>query len=243
MSFSDPSGHIAICFQGGENSSGKENHKGGTPAIHTMCQESLTQAGYDEKLHGQIHYFSYNGSNEKQNAINLILGRERGEPAILIGHSWGGAAVLEIAADLNAYGESLRAQPMANLDYAAMTTIDALITIDPEPFGREDTPTAASGNVRFSINIAPKDGWTYRKFGQSYLSGTDSPVNDQNGLNHIEGALNVNLEYVYSALASKHERMDHDTIVNLTAHNDGQPTEINPVTRSMVGYGVRQGLR
>ena len=236
----DPSGNIAICIRGGPNTPNKGENDESTPAIHTLCSEALMQAGYDKNLHGAIHYFHNNGEKAKQEIIDLILNRDAGEPAILIGHSWGGAAALEIAAALEEYGASLKAQPLANMELAAKTNIDFLMTIDAENDGRKATPTSIGSNIDIAVNVAAMNGWEHSTMG---FDGNDYPGNLQNGINVIQGALNVDVEYAYSAYADNTVRMDHDTIVNVNALFDGAPTELNSHTLWYATFGIGIALR
>ena len=233
LKYTDPSGHIAVCFRGGVNTPDKA--EGETTAIENLCLAALSQAGYDPAIHGEIKYFDYNGLSAQHEAMQAILGRKAGEPAIVIGHSWGGAAALRLANDLNQYRYDLSRQPLVNQELVNNTFIDALITIDPERFGRRNTPREIPDNVRFAANIAPKDGWEFsRGLGQG---GRDSLINAQNGTNRIRGALNVDIEHVTS-LQTGEVRMNHDTIVNLTANTARDPV-INPVTQQIMSTVIR----
>ncbi|MCB9139742.1 MAG: alpha/beta fold hydrolase [Caldilineaceae bacterium] len=238
LKYTDPSGHIAVCFRGGVNTPDKA--EGETTAIENLCLAALSQAGYDPAIHGEIKYFDYNGLSAQHEAMQAILGRKAGEPAVIIGHSWGGAAALRLANDLNQYRYDLSRQPLVNQELVNNTFIDALITIDPERFGRRNTPREIPDNVRFAANIAPKDGWDYQR--APGLGGRDWLWNAQNGTNRIRGAFNVNLVDVYSNVLNRMMRSDHDTIVNLTAHESNMPQEVNPVTTQIAANTIRMSL-
>ena len=238
LKYTDPSGHIAVCFRGGVNTPDKA--EGETTAIENLCLAALSQAGYDPAIHGEIKYFDYNGLSAQHEAMQAILGRKAGEPAIVIGHSWGGAAALRIANDLNQYRYDLSRQPLVNQELVSNTFLDALITIDPERFGRRNTPREIPDNVRFAANIAPKDDWEYQR--APGLGGRDWLWNAQNGTNRIRGAFNVNLVDVYSNVLNRMMRSDHDTIVNLTAHESNMPQEVNPVTTQIAANTIRMSL-
>ncbi len=232
LTYSDPSGHVAVCFRGSPNSS-----KNGEDAVgvHELCNQALDEAGYDQKVHGAIHYFDYNGSGRIQDAINAILSRAEGEPAILIGHSWGGAGALTVAAELEAFQGHLSNAPLANMELAARANIDLLITIDPVLTFR-DAPDEVPSNVDKAMNIAAKDGWPG-------LFGNDDH-NVQNGVNEIDGALNIDLENVPSA-AHGTVRMDHHNITNLAASNDERKghMETNPVARYYMKRAILATIR
>jgi RHS repeat-associated protein len=231
LKYTDPSGHVAVCFHGGPNTGGKGEGEAVSP-IHEICNAALDAAGYDQTR--LIAW--YNGGLSKWEAIDLILANPD-EPTILIGHSWGGAAALEVASMLNDMSVG----------------VDLLITIDPEPFGRRAMPTAVPDNVKQAVNIAPKDGWRRSvtdnswlarnsrnrwwalPMGRALLGGKDHSLNAQNGVNNIEGALNVDLEYVEGV------RMDHDSIVDLNYGRDST-IRTNPVVESLMTDAIRSIL-
>jgi pimeloyl-ACP methyl ester carboxylesterase len=167
LKYTDPSGHVAVCFQGGPQAN---NNKELDSSFYNFCTQSLLEAGYDEDQHGPILYYIYNGSAAKRDAINAILNRGANEPAIVIGYSYGGAAALEVAKELSTY--VLYPSPLANEDIPK-AYIDLLITIDPERIVRS-APRAVYDNVRLAINIAPVDGWKY-EIGP-FQGGNDSPI-------------------------------------------------------------------
>ena len=152
--------------------------------------------------------------------MSAILNRDPSEPAIVIGHSWGGAAALRLADSLH----DVVTDPPSAYYGSENGNINLLLTIDPERFGRTGTPATVPDNVESAVNIAPKDGWPHKTLGMPFLSGPDSLINAQNGTNKIQGALNIDIEWVQSV------RMDHYTIVDINAHRDLSPT-VNPRTR------------
>jgi pimeloyl-ACP methyl ester carboxylesterase len=231
LKYTDPSGHVAVCFQGGPQAN---NNKELDSSFYNFCTQSLLEAGYDEDQHGPILYYIYNGSAAKRDAINAILNRGANEPAIVIGYSYGGAAALEVAKELSTY--VLYPSPLANEDIPK-AYIDLLITIDPERIVRS-APRAVYDNVRLAINIAPVDGWKY-EIGP-FQGGNDSPINAQNGTNYVEGALNINIEEVYSSHQQSVVRMDHNTILNLGKHVG--VTELNPRTLGFSTAAINMSL-
>jgi hypothetical protein len=128
-------------------------------------------------------------------------------------------------------------QPLVNVESVGKTVLDLLITIDPERIGRS-APRAVYDNVRLAVNIAPVDGWRY-EVGPTQ-GGIDSPINAQNGTNYIEGALNINIEEVYSSHQQSVVRMDHNTILNLGKHVG--VTELNPRTLGFSTAAINMSL-
>ena len=235
LKYTDPTGHVAVCFRGAPNSSKDDS---APDIVHQLCQQALEDAGYDETVHGEILYFHYNNLKHIRQAFEAIMARPAGEPAIVMGHSWGGAASLRLTHALKYYGDYLRAQTLVNEELAANTQIDLLITIDPERFGRLYTPKRVPDNVDFAMNIAPKDGWNFSSYpGQGGKdNGLHGLINAQHVTNKIQGALYIDVESVTTAQTGE-VRMNHDTIVNLTAHT-GEPPVINPVTQQYMTMSI-----
>ncbi len=232
LRFIDPSGHVAVCFRGAPNLPGKDkNVKHSAQAILDMCTQALTSAGWNEEQHGEILLYHYNGEFARFDAREAILSRPVGEPAIVIGHSWGGAAAMELVHDLgrnSGYWDHKYREGASN--------IDLLITIDTEWFVRANADNTIPENVEKAVNIAPVDGWE--------PGGEDGIFNAQNGTNEFAGALNIDLEFVTNPETGRLVRMDHDTIVNLNADIRGKnpPYLLNPVTSQIMSLYVNETL-
>jgi hypothetical protein len=67
-----------------------------------------------------------------------------------------------------------------------------------------------------------------------------SIINAQNGTNYVEGALNINIEEVYSSHQQSVVRMDHNTILNLGKHVG--VTELNPRTLGFSTAAINMSL-
>jgi RHS repeat-associated protein len=235
VKYTDPTGHIAVCFRGAPNSN-KEEDPGNV--FFQLCRQGLAAGGYDESVHGKIMEFDFNRVEDMQTAFQAILRRNRDEPVIVIGHSWGGAAALRLAKEFESYQQSILANPLVNTEMIDRATIDLLVTIDPERFGRWNTPDSVPHHsVRRAYNITPKDGWAENYGAPLSLDGFDWPWNFQNGTNNIEGALNVELAQVQGV------EMNHSSIVDLNYRRaNGDQPKVNPITRSLIAVGVCMAL-
>ena len=201
----DPSGHIAICFNGGPKNTGayQEEEK----AEHTVCEEALTQAGFDpeNEKHGSIHRLQ-NGKEAIDEAVRLILEAEKnGEMIMLFGYSWGGAAALKTAQIVGRVeaGPVYSGAPIVPKTKDS-TPIDMLILVDPEIHGRAaastglpklfgydrplPTPWYIPRNVRYSTILhadapTPYMGWSGLQDGTRILQpDTESTWKSVNGL-------------------------------------------------------------
>ena len=129
LKFSDPSGHIAVCFQGGHSNTEIEAPIAGSGFL-SMCQDSLSSAGYDEEKHGQILYLT-NGVPAIEYAYEQIIEAKSlnsNEPVIIAGYSWGGSAALDLA-DMLGHKKG----PFGlDFDSRDAVSVDLLYLIDPE---------------------------------------------------------------------------------------------------------------
>jgi RHS repeat-associated protein len=103
LRFIDPSGHIAFCFQGGPNP--EINTKDGN--FVSICTEMLLAGGYNEEQLGEIVPALNGDLSLNGNALigwlyedyfeKAVAASERGEPIIIIGHSYGGEDAMTLA--------------------------------------------------------------------------------------------------------------------------------------------------
>jgi RHS repeat-associated protein len=212
LKYIDPSGHIAICFQGGFNTSteGATDNEITAGALQ-MCTETLGQAGYDQAAHGAIHYLN-NGVNAIEFAYNEILKAKAtnpAEPILITGYSWGGAAALDLAHQLSGAVPT----PWGSVQIADPIPVNLLFLIDPEEDFRGSAPwlgVPASGACHQSsgdgcpiapIETSPNTRWTQLNVPSNVMSAYNIWATQesspewlpQNGMNHIEGALNIGL--------------------------------------------------
>ncbi len=179
----DPSGQIAICFDGGHVSVKWSSHvaSGRTGSnFLNVCMNGLRQGGYAGEILTLENLVWSRGT-----AITAIERAERNnEPIIIVGYSWGGAAALEVMADLSKYYEeySTTYPPYPALcmidvgsgDYVDMYVeeqlkrglgggvhtftytsidIDLLFLIDPELDFRPAAPNRIYDNVKYSVVV------------------------------------------------------------------------------------------
>ncbi|MEM7801864.1 MAG: RHS repeat-associated core domain-containing protein, partial [Chloroflexota bacterium] len=159
LNYTDPSGHIAICFNGGPAENFHTEDDGNTANgnfFNETCRNALIDAGYIQfddngneiTPYGDVHILR-NGTKGIDYAMFLIqemVASGSLEPIIVIGHSWGGAAGLVLADRLD----------QVNIP------VDLLFLIDPEINGRKDVPRSPNteygrraiyGNGRVSDNV------------------------------------------------------------------------------------------
>ena len=146
LKFSDPSGHIGVCFTGAPMISGEVEVA--TDNLMRMCEGM-----FNDGMFGAASTWGRyrNTLSDLWKAFGLIQeelakakAENRQEPVILIGYSWGGAAAMELARMLNEFPVLFGGEPVR---------VDALVTIDPVTFGRKSFSfgwytTAISPNVK-----------------------------------------------------------------------------------------------
>ncbi|MCL4872263.1 MAG: RHS repeat-associated core domain-containing protein [Anaerolineae bacterium] len=188
----DPSGHLGICFQQGQNNSETDT------ALSQMCEELAGKGvfGPNRNLF-KVFESSPEGAKAALEWLNEILAQDQyaNEEVFLFGFSYGGAAAIEFAWLLNDRGgKSYMGVDVPNRH------VSGLITVDPVSSYREITgwliysPYSSSGstdgayavpnNVNFALNLYATDdilpiGCAVR------LNAPDC------GKQNIDGALNV----------------------------------------------------
>ena len=165
LKFVDPSGHIAVCFRGGPQGYGaSESIEPGTE-FRDACEQTLLDSGYDPAIHGDI-LKRVNSREEQENVIAAILEQERRyptRPVILIGHSWGGPAALNVAASLSYEAAMIHDDGRLSEQTA---TIDLLFLIDAER-GLRWSPRSIPSNVKTAVNVSSQNRV------ESFLSSID----------------------------------------------------------------------
>ena len=224
LKYTDPSGHIAVCFQGGPDSWFKSEDE----VTNSVCSSGLEAAGYE----GEYKYYVSNGHWEQQwarqaikNALAQAEAENRFEPVILIGHSWGGSAVRELANLLNEDG----------------ITVDAAIVIEYVPRQAQSGIPDFPDNINSLYNIYAVDGWSRNTGGGlPQQNGGSGEWNMQNGVNEVPGA-KWNVPMLAVDVEGSTYRMDHQRVINATA-GDSRPgvrDTANPVTISLIGLMLR----
>ncbi|MEM9773651.1 MAG: RHS repeat-associated core domain-containing protein [Chloroflexota bacterium] len=134
----DPSGNIAICFEGGINNNNNPITEWDTPEDYTLngishwCGLGLESGGYDTNIHGKIYYLR-NGDSSVASAQHLVeeeLRKNPNQPVIIMGYSWGGAAAVDLTQKFH---------PISlpwNGFYQEAIEVDLLFLVEPEFEGR-----------------------------------------------------------------------------------------------------------
>jgi RHS repeat-associated protein len=235
--FSDPSGHIAICFQGGTGAE-VDNES----AAIQMCTESLNAGGYVPANHGAIFYAAANSSKDYDNAYwAAVEASKNGEPILIAGYSWGGPPAISLAQQLNEGFKGTIIRNDGGHQYALDITInknisvDLLVTIDSVGFMRFAASTGLNSpstqesipqNVRSSINIyAAAAEWA---------EGTHA-----NGTNHLEGAQNTAVDDAthYTILDLNDERHPWSLF-----GGDEPGVELNLITVSLFADAIQAAI-
>jgi RHS repeat-associated protein len=232
MKYTDPSGHIAVCFRGGFAEQGVSSSSGGTSDFWDACEQTLLQAGYDPAKHGAILRLKNTQAHINQ-AVMAILAQEQADsslPVILVGHSWGGAAALETAylLDPSSYPTSVDPAVLA----AGTATVDLLFLIDAE-LGARMMKGNIPGNVETAVNL----------YAQTIFP--DQWWNLQNGVDYFEGAHNIPAPVLVNFgrggwFNSGWDRVGHNNIATMRI---GDEVVIpNPVTFNLVADYTVQTL-
>jgi pimeloyl-ACP methyl ester carboxylesterase len=167
LKYNDPTGHIAICFHGGP-----QNDQGVAldASFSQLCSEGLREGGYDPKTHGTIIALK-NSDDDIDFALRQILAAQAAnpyEPVILVGHSWGGAAAMDLAQRLNdAHQLSPEKYPGVEIPNGPVE-VDLLFLLDPENdlrtvgrlypgSGSVNSPDSLTSNVRIAVNVFAED--------------------------------------------------------------------------------------
>ncbi len=92
-----------------------------------------------------------------------------------------------------------------------------------------NSPDTISPNVRHAVNIYAEDGaWECGGCGPSAIPwGIDGPLNPQNGVNHLDRALNIGLATTLSQAP-----VDHHSIVHVGS-------QLTPETRRIAAWALR----
>ncbi|MCP4356834.1 MAG: alpha/beta fold hydrolase, partial [Chloroflexi bacterium] len=162
----DPSGHEGFCFQG----SPKSETFGPDSPIYKLCQTLAENGllGRDIETRQASGYRRFNNDEAgKADAITKIKD-STSDRTVVIGYSWGGAAALEVAHQLDQEG----------------VHIDDLILIDPVVDGIDYKPTNTIKGAAFLIGGIPgfllqcdiKLGNDVRRLGRRMDSSTPSSV-------------------------------------------------------------------
>ena len=243
LKYTDPSGHIAICFKGGPANS--YNGDATSEAFYQLCTQALTDAGYDERFHGVIQYFG-NGNTQitaAELAVRTALAENPNQPVFILGYSWGGAAALDLADHLNR-GDGAVGGGANTFLRDSPVSVDGLILFDAELDLRTvgalypgsdsvNAPDVISPNVRRAVNIYAEDGaWQCDACGPHAIPwGIDGPLNPQNGVNHLNRALNIGLAVTVLSPAP----VDHHSIVHVGS-------QLTPETRRIAAWAVMGAL-
>ena len=229
LRFSDPSGHITVCFRGGYREQGIASSSSGSDEFWNVCEQTLLDSGYDPDKHGAILRLKNNDADIHK-AVKAILAQEQTDasrPVILIGHSWGGAAALKTADLLSGSLLPPTVDPGVRMDVTA--SIDLLFLIDAESGGRWG-PHTISSNVRTAVNLYAQATWP------------DMWWNLQNGVDHFEGARNIPASYRvdFGGNVGK-RRVGHNSIVSVRDKRTGR-TVPNPETFALIADYTTQTL-
>ena len=183
LMYSDPSGHIALCFAGGRNQGGnvEEGEEFHDVGISALCQESLDAAGYNPDLHGDLYLLRNSAKAIFYAQRQVVAAKENNpyEPVIIVGYSWGGAAALNLAQTLNNRVAYDVQRPMIRDD---SITVDLLFLVDPELTGRV-VRNSVPDNVVSAVSLNAEYSAPVNRFLVPFQNGTD----------HIYGALNIEL--------------------------------------------------
>jgi pimeloyl-ACP methyl ester carboxylesterase len=147
LRYADPSGHIAVCFQGSPDTDVDENDKS---ALGKLCKYLGEHYLIGEGFKGKYYRLFANDADDKQAALEWIQEVQAArpdEPINLIGYSWGGSAALELAHNMNGKGMA----------------VDALIMIDPvirfNASGRvatgDEKPSFLANAIRYYLPFVP----------------------------------------------------------------------------------------
>ena len=189
----DPSGHIAVCFQG----SPKYTVGEGSSSIR-FCREALREGGYreggGENDHGPILGYAAVGIGywEAYRSVFDAHAERPEEPVIIFGYSWGAVTAMNLAWELYGHSDTPNTCPLNPVP------IDLLMLFEFEDFGRlaiHETPP----NVKSAVNF--------------YAPWADSQPNPTaDGVNEIRGATNIPVRRTPDG-----DDADHFSIINLQA--------------------------
>lgn len=249
LKYNDPSGHIAVCLQGGPSNSGEA----GESDFFTLCAQALSDGGYTGAIVNQQNGFDDISAAEQ--AILTALADDPNQPVLLVGHSWGGAAALSLAARLTRVPcASPCANPNANATNGPTYTtvaVDLLLMLDPEGAYRGFVPsmplaqnapvdTSVPRNVKSAVNLYAEDGDWPEFSGFSTIFEHDFPGNFQNGMNHVEGALNIAVGEV--TVDGYTWQSGHQSIVRHPKIDDDTPGPFNTVTQGYMSSYIAQAI-
>ena len=135
LKYTDPSGHIAVCFSGGFLKT--ENMSSDTSFINS-CKEILKRIGYVEGSDGHGEIRSSHGRSEAlevyEDIRNLKTGEQpSSEPVILICYSWGCPDAMAVAEYLA--GEDPDQQGNQVKRHEAVQ-VDRMVMLEPENYGK-----------------------------------------------------------------------------------------------------------
>ncbi|MCO5182316.1 MAG: hypothetical protein M9896_19935 [Candidatus Promineofilum sp.] len=223
LKYTDPSGHIAVCYRGGFREQGVASGSDGSSDMWDVCTQALLNAGYDEAIHGEILKLKNNVEAQKF-AANAILAQEQSNPhlpVIIVGHSWGGAAAIRTA-NMVADGTSV-----SITDGSGSATVDLLFVIDAVSFARRGGSRGLeSDNVETFVNAYAKE-----------LEGQGA----QNGIDFFEGAFNFPVHTNVDFGDGVVREVNHHTVSHAIA---GDPPTLypNPVTYGLLADYASQAL-
>ena len=236
----DPSGHIAVCFNGGYKNTGTEaSEETQTTTANKVCTDALADAGYDPSIHGEVHHLQ-NGASGINRAVELILeaAQNGDQPIIIFGYSWGGAAALKTAQDLSfpkPVGSEFNGDRFVPV-YSGYAEIDALILVDPELEGRmlgatglprirgyersKLTPRGIPDNVKYSSILNAEHPTPY-----TGLQRIGTPL--QNGSTVHGASSEKTLRSVNGLAVDHHSIVENATIAQYTTNHIS--SELGPV--------------
>ena len=189
--YTDPSGHDLVCVKGGPPSmnSGKD-------AFYRWCFEVAIRAGWDEEIHGPIHYINNAPADADAIADAIIASKreDQSRPIVFLAHSWGGPATMWAAENLDAAG----------------IDVDLAVVLDYEDYGRF-THTRPDGAVGLPPNVKEGVGMYAKEIGTEdddiwrHDDGVDVMLNHDG-----TPALNIPIDEVVTA-----EGVDNADHINL----------------------------
>ena len=218
LKYNDPSGHIAVCFQGSPATEADQNDK---DALYQFCDGLASKGllGKGDKF-GTIFRKFANDPDDKQAALEWIqevLAFNVDEPINLIGYSWGAAAALELANNMNGKG----------------IAIDAMILIDPSiRFNAQDRVATGDEMPSLAENLARYFDPTVPNNVKRALNlwAKEEDVFYVDGRSFIRGATNVGLDFHHASI------MDSNKLRYLWGMSIPSPrelisgAEVNPLT-------------
>ena len=212
LKYTDPSGHVAICFEGGaapdvwKPAPNEEDTQITSMNGAGACRDAYEHLAVEQQLRLGTMYFLRNnayGIGLAEKYVREAKDANPNEPVVVLGYSWGGPASFALARNLD-QPDVLRGQESVD--------VDLMLLLDPEFAGRERNnplflPPQMPENVTKAIYF--KAQYTTASLDWVPVSGF------QDGAPMIQGALRIDLAaYVDVRPYGESIKLDHQTIVN-----------------------------